>query len=399
MEFFYCLQQNDFIDCYMETERISSMKKIVFYWNMSLLVVIFGILIFVNIKSLNYFVNSDFAAQIVLADIVSKTHKILPGEWNFSTEIHISFATLFATILLWFCERWDICYIVSNILTYIVLMIVGGRLCKKLEMKAPWIFFTLTLFLAPVSYWKLYYYNLGNEYLTYFIYELIYLDLWLQTKRGCEKKDYILFGIWSCFLGSMGMRYALACFAPAVIVECIVFLYRHEQKNCARQEWFNLVCSHLGFLLGLIVNRYVLSIFYTVKRHNRYFVSLEELPDRMAIALQRMLELFGYKEGATLFSGQGIANMFSIVMILAIVFAISYFGNQTIYGNYIKFVVCTNILNVLVLILTCEDENYYNDIRGKYFILALFICIPIMSMCLSELLEKRIIFGGGYLRY
>ena len=83
---------------------IISMKKLVSWWNTGIILVILGMLVIVNIKSLNYFINSDFAAQIILADVINESHSLLPNEWNFSTEIHISFATLFSIFLL--NEMW-----------------------------------------------------------------------------------------------------------------------------------------------------------------------------------------------------------------------------------------------------------------------------------------------------
>ena len=93
----------------------------------------FLLLVFANIRNIDYIINSDFAAQIVLADIIKESNQILPKEWNFSTEIHISFATFFSMFLLHFISSWHICYILSNILTYIVLVLVGYFLCKILD--------------------------------------------------------------------------------------------------------------------------------------------------------------------------------------------------------------------------------------------------------------------------
>lgn len=373
------------------------MKKVLRCWNIGMLLSIFGMLIMVNIRSLNYFVNSDFAAQIILADIINKTHSILPAEWNFSTEIHISFATFFSAILLWLFPKWNTCYIISNILTYIVLITVGGCLCRKLGIRVSWIFFTLALFLAPISYWNLYYYNLGNEYLTYFIYELIYLTLWLQARKYMNRKrDYIFLGIWSCFLGSMGLRYVLACMMPAIFIEGMEYLHKYNEQRCfSARRCFYSVCSYIAFGVGIFINKYVLSVHYTVKNHGRYFVSLEELPDRVSTALQRIVELFGYTEKASLFSKHGIASTLGIALIIVTVLSVVYFWKHEIYGTYTKFVVCANVLNMFVLIFTQEDDNYYNDIRGKYFILGIFLCFPLVSAYLAELLKKSALRGGG----
>ena len=67
-------------------------KNGVLYLTMMLGGVILCCLVYDNLVHLDTRINSDFAAQIVLADIIKDTHQILPAEWNFSTEIHLSFA-------------------------------------------------------------------------------------------------------------------------------------------------------------------------------------------------------------------------------------------------------------------------------------------------------------------
>lgn len=135
---------------------------------------------------------------------------------------------------------------------------------------------------------------------------------------------------------------------------------------------------------------------YTVKGHNRYFKSLEEMPNRLSIVLQRIFELFGYTEGALLFSVQGIINILSFLFIMVIVISLIYFWKSLANDDYIRFVTYANVLNIAILVITCEDENYYNDIRGKYFILVLFLCFPVVSIMISKLLEREKILGGGY---
>ena len=206
------------------------MRKITI-WNGGIFVLMFLLLVFANIRNIDYIINSDFAAQIVLADIIKESNQILPKEWNFSTEIHISFATFFSMFLLHFISSWHICYILSNILTYIVLVLVGYFLCKILDISFSWTLFVIAMFLAPLSYWNMYYYGIGNEYLTYFIYEIVYIILWLQLKKCNKNIISISFVIWSLFLGAMGMRYALACFVPALAVDGMDWLKRYSQQK------------------------------------------------------------------------------------------------------------------------------------------------------------------------
>ncbi len=374
------------------------MKKLVSWWNTGIILVILGMLVIVNIKSLNYFINSDFAAQIILADVINESHSLLPNEWNFSTEIHISFATLFSIFLLNFFSKWNVCYVISNILTYIVLLFSGYYFCRKLKMKNTWIILTLAMFLAPISYWNLYYYTIGNEYLTYFIYEIIYLSLWLQVKDKYRNRDCFVLAVWSFFLGSMGMRYVLTSLAPAILVEIINFVKKYRKKEVYTvKDYLGLCGTYVSFMLGVCLNKYVLLMHYTVKGHNRYFKSLEEMPNRLSIVLQRIFELFGYTEGALLFSVQGIINILSFLFIMVIVISLIYFWKSLANDDYIRFVTYANVLNIAILVITCEDENYYNDIRGKYFILVLFLCFPVVSIMISKLLEREKILGGGVL--
>lgn len=196
----------------------------------------------------------------------------------------------------------------------------------------------------------------------------------------------------------MGMRYVLTSLAPAILVEIINFVKKYRKKEVYTvKDYLGLCGTYVSFMLGVCLNKYVLLMHYTVKGHNRYFKSLEEMPNRLSIVLQRIFELFGYTEGALLFSVQGIINILSFLFIMVIVISLIYFWKSLANDDYIRFVTYANVLNIAILVITCEDENYYNDIRGKYFILVLFLCFPVVSIMISKLLEREKILGGGVL--
>lgn len=363
----------------------------------SFILVLFALLMYENLHNLIYRINSDFAAQIVFADIMRETNSILPLEWNFSTEIHISFASLFSSILLNFFSSWKTCYIISNIISYLILLFLSYKLSKELELE-EWILWSVLLFMAPLAKNDLYYYFIGNEYLTYMIYELIFILLYLSMRKDFYVKNKInwkicmIIGVWSFFLGTMGMRYALSCFAPLLIVEMINFIVDKKENW---QYYTGLVSTLVGGGSGYLVNSLVLCKLYNFQQHQgRYWKSFEVFFERLGIAIQRLIELFGYQGGALIFSAQGIINVLSFIIFGIMMIAFIYCLKQkNIWGNirkiYIEFVFVANILNFLVLIMTCESEDYYNDIRGKYFILAIFLIYPIIYVFISDYIKHN----------
>jgi len=345
-----------------------------------------GCLLYVNIEKINYFINSDFTAQIVLGDLIKETNNLLPREWNFSTELHVSFATLFSSIFLRFVDSWKASYILSNVATYVILVFLSFHLCKLLHIGKGLSLLTAAIFLAPVSEGAIYYYCLGNEYMTYFIYELVFLILWLniqaKTEVSHKKSFFFVWCVWCFFLGGMGTRYAMACFAPALLAD--ILLMKKNKKLYFLQSWYGYVTAVMGFFL----NTRVLARLYIFRSHNgRYFLSLEHLFERLAKSLHAIVSMLGYQNKARLFSWQGIICVIAVLFGIGLLYVIVHYeGKQT---PYYLFVVCAVLLNFFIMIFTQESESPY-EFGGKYFILSIYLIIPmLLNYCGGGLNRKK----------
>ena len=296
-------------------------KNGVLYLTMMLGGVILCCLVYDNLVHLDTRINSDFAAQIVLADIIKDTHQILPAEWNFSTEIHLSFATLFSAVLLNIFSDWTTCYMISNILTYILLAICVLKVCRALEIKDLWAIGIVIGILAPVSEGILYYFHVGNEYMTYAIYQIIFVILWLRIKEKPHiDMGLALYAVWSLFLGMMGFRYVMTCFAPVALIEVYAFC-KGDKKSINMAALFGVGVGGIGILL----NRYILSGIYTVKEHtNRYFKDISDIPERITRSLKSVIALFGYVQNGRLLSWQGMINILSLFLFVICICALVY---------------------------------------------------------------------------
>ncbi len=361
-------------------------KNGVLYLTMMLGGVILCCLVYDNLVHLDTRINSDFAAQIVLADIIKDTHQILPAEWNFSTEIHLSFATLFSAVLLNIFSDWTTCYMISNILTYILLAICVLKVCRALEIKDLWAIGIVIGILAPVSEGILYYFHVGNEYMTYAIYQIIFVILWLRIKEKPHiDMSLALYAVWSLFLGMMGFRYVMTCFAPVALIEVYAFC-KGDKKSINMAALFGVGVGGIGILL----NRYILSGIYTVKEHtNRYFKDISDIPERITRSLKSVIALFGYVQNGRLLSWQGMINILSlflfVICICALVYCIRRSGTLPVrMKDYTYLVLSGVVVDAFIVIFTCEDENPLNDIVGKYFILSIILFGPLIARYISD---------------
>ena len=172
--------------------------------------------------------DSDLAAELILADQLNKEHSILSFDWFYSTELRIVNLQWFYRLgLLIFPHSWTYARAFGMLLFYIVYVVVIMFLGKQIfdQNKEMQVLFAVTL-LSPFGVWYHFYGTYGGYYLLINLLSVLGLVLHIASVKA-KNHGYIVLAICAgCLLafinGIQSVRQIMCFYIPLFMATALI---------------------------------------------------------------------------------------------------------------------------------------------------------------------------------
>ncbi len=309
------------------------------------------VLLFLNVFYLEHWLDSDMAAEMIFSKLLAEQGRwIAPTGWYYSTEFRILYTQLFMAPLFRVLTDWHTIRLLTNLLTYGLLLLSYFYLMKHTGVKKSTCVWAASFLLLPFSETMMLHMHMGNTYMFHVILIFFGLGLFLSVYADLLKKSYgphfcvrfvLLTGL-SLLLGMSGVRYFMSFFAPLLIAVFLLW-YRGEHTKKLREitvtenVWETLKASvqdhaiGMSFLLasfiscaalvGYLINGKVirkLYFFQTYDTTNFVDIYQGDFMNRIQDTLGSLVMLFGYIPGKSVLSLRGLVSICSMVVLILV---------------------------------------------------------------------------------
>ena len=398
------------------------------------------------------YIDSDMAGDVIASKMMLDAHSLFSKDWWYSTGIYMFGASHACMIGLTISpENWIIARSIAAVLL-LLLMIVSYLVVAKImdfDFSESLIFATLTI--CPIGY--LYFefvvfglFYIPNAYLSALLLGAVFITV--KSKDASKIKFaiyYLLIFIIGITAGISGVKFAIFPVGPLVIAAfVIIWIYVHNNpdkiKEYSSKEFkllFSSIAACISFVVGIVLN-------LTVIKNNLSFEIQSYIEwgefsfTNIMKGIFEYLSLFGYQfdnhiwllsretSNISCFSLQGIANLFGIMMAVAIVFSVirlsvrykeldffqqvivliywcSLFAGCVMFNLTRGYDACTQYwapivpLTFLLLQIEITTENYSFRNTKLFFITALVFSISFTSFASVKQFEKTPIHANPQL--
>ncbi len=387
-------------------------EKIKFYVPLGLA---FVLLLAVNILWGQNWIDSDMSAEMVFSDLLGKTgHYIASKDWYYSTEFRILYTQLFFVPLLKIIPSWAAVRIITNMITYVILISSYFFMMKGYEKK--YVSLTSSVLLLPISEAIAQHVQLGNTYMPHLI--LMFFSVGLVRRLEMEEKGnlkalwWILLIILSVICGASGVRYFLIIYAPLLITAFLRAYVKCGIKEGALKNWrvelglfkISMIASAAAFA-GYVYNTIVIRASYNFTTYETLsFATINNgiWYERVASVFGCLLEIFGYIPGGSVLSLRGVVTMVAFVMIFLMYLLVrrtseDVFGGSGALGRddvytvedtgdmfFIHYFVSS--FAIMAFFLTFTDTT----LTPRYFSTCIYMALPVLVIWLGRESEQAV---------
>ena len=329
-------------------------------------------------------VNSDLAAEYLLAKQCFLEKSILPLGWHYSTEIYILGKHLVSAPMFLFTQNLTVIKTLTSLFCTIILFFSCWYLLSKLEIEQLWIkLLACIMVISPFSGLAWYVLAWGTFYIPHVVFSFFYIGLFLELVRqsavqNIKKRTVVLFLGLGFLSGLSTIRYIMNFQFPLALVLVILKVIEKETViSDVRKFWLEdkrVYYSVLGLFaggMGYVFNNVVLQQLYSFSEWNT--IAFCKLGTVTFLDIFRaILQNTGFIEGVSVFTPSGIINLLVYVCLLVFVvfiikvlkveaqenrkililfFASSFFFNIFVYLNT-EFIP-RYLVNILIFIMPC----------------------------------------------
>ncbi|MFI3237877.1 MAG: hypothetical protein R3Y47_07580 [Lachnospiraceae bacterium] len=315
--------------------------------NMYKLILLIIIIILVIIQLLwgEKVLDSDMAAEMILAELLHEEGKFaLTTNWYYTTEIRILYLQLVMAPLFNLFSDWRIIRMLTNIAFYFAMLLSYYYMCRQLRINKKYIYLTAMGILIPTSSM---YFNImlhGSYYAPYVVTIFIVFGLYLHsvslmiTKKKFFVPILLLFSIISFVSGLSGIRFLMSLYLPLSITAFIMLLKSTSMQKCRdlfscenlknmlfSQEIYYIYIAVYGTFLagvGYLYNSFFLSGKYQLYSYEeKTFITITggDLIERFQNTIGALLGCVGYIENVNIISTEGILVLIVILFIMCVV--------------------------------------------------------------------------------
>lgn len=282
-----------------------------------------------------WILDSDLAAEMVLADKLNKEHSILSTDWFYSTELRVFHSQWFYRLgLLFFPDNWHRARVVAVALMFVLFaaLLIWFSKMIGLEKYGIW---CAAFMMWPFGSWYLVYGIFGTYYIIYMLFSLSVIGILMKlvsgSLGGCmgNGRGRLLLYVAGVFIsfasGLNGIRQLLVFFVP-LLAGLVLFVYfdAREKKTTSVRE-MRIACGKelgmfaAGFLFtvcnvaGYLINLFILSKKYDFRGYGDIEWAWEPINSLYDVWFD-FLRLYGFQRVGKLVSFQGIASALGLIL-------------------------------------------------------------------------------------
>lgn len=369
------------------------------------------LLIFLNLFYQDHWLDSDMAAEMIFSRLLAGSgHLFGTTDWYYSTEFRVLYTQLIMTPLFWISDNWHLIRLVTNVVTYVLMLVSYFYMMRPLKVEVHWTALTGILLLLPFSETMITHMQMGNTYMPHVILLFFFFGMFL---RLAEREDYgrirraeisLFYVLLGVVCGVSGVRYLLAMQCPLMIAS-LFYLMGSEEFQLFRSQfgvnqnsrgywkriWKSERAAYLryGFLgvlaggAGYCINVLWVSqeyVFQTYERTNFIAVYQGILWERVQNALGSLLMLFGYIPEKGFLSLRGLVTLLSFAMIGIFLYCgVRMYKKSRGQRFFVMlFLAVALALNVFVFVFTTST------MVPRYYITILIFAIPALAFYLES---------------
>lgn len=341
-----------------------------------------------------WLVDSDLAAEMVLANKLNEEHSILSTDWFYSTELRVFHSQWFYRLgLLVFPDNWHCARILSAVLMLALFALVLVWFSQKagLENYGIW---CAAFMMWPFCDWYLVYGIFGTYYLIYILFSLSIFSILMKlaandlSDRENLKQDmrkykakirhlmlYITGALLSFASGLNGIKQLMVFFVPLLAALILLVYFDAREKNVFTFSELKTTCSKtLGMLIfgllftlcsavGYLINSFILSKKYSFQEYGDIIWTSDS--DRSLFDVWfDFLKLYGFQKDVKLISFEGLAAALGLMLGAAVLISIirlcqRYRTLKTGTKLLVLLTISTLLINGLVFSLADIDYKVY----------------------------------------
>jgi len=285
-----------------------------------LLLIVFVFNIYVLWTTAHHLIDSDSASELVLAEHLNETGRILSTDWYYSTELRVVNTQLVFAPLFSLFSDWQMVRFVGSVLFEIILVASYGFLIRQAGLGFSAFCIGGALLLSPMSV------KYGEVVLAHsyyvphiaigFLMGGLLLGV-LKSMQQNRKRWMAWYAIWLLILAFTsalgGFRQVAATHASLVLLATIWMHRAHDEQRGCEAFWMMLWAS-IAFVAGacgLLVNTALHQVF-TFLDHSDVQMSVISA-EKLLFMVGDFLQLFGCQEQVLLVSKTGILSMMGAV--------------------------------------------------------------------------------------
>lgn len=396
------------------------MRRRIFYIPLGLA---FFVLCFLNIFYHDQWLDSDMAAEMIFSRLLAKEgHILATRNWYYSTEFRVLYTQVIMTPLFYLTNSWHFIRAITNIVTYVLMLISYFYMMRPLKVDKRWVALTGTILLLPFSETMMTHMQMGNTYMPHVIIAFLYFGMFLRLAEGKKyrrwrKIEIMLFYVLLAIVcGISGVRYLLAMQCPLVLA-AFLYLLKSDEFGVLREQFgvsrdaktsLRRICSceqakYLYYsLLGLAasvagygVNVLWVSrnyIFQTYGTTNFIAVYQGIFWERVQNAFGSLLMLFGYIPEKSFLSLRGLVTIIAFIMLVVYCSCVVRVYHKSNGQKFFVtlFVAVAFALNLFVFVFT------NSTMVPRYYITILIFAFPVLAFFLEgkeKVFDKFAIIG------
>ncbi|MCM1468095.1 MAG: hypothetical protein NC086_08100 [Alistipes sp.] len=346
-------------------------------------------------------INSDMAAELILAKELLREHKLFTKNWFYSTEVRVVYTQLISMVLFLFMRSWSMVRAVMNLICSVLMVVSYLYMVKPLGINKKTAYLSTSLLLIPFSTDFISIMQVGNSYMPHVIFCFLGMGLALRLFDEIKIKNICFYMLVMVICGVSGIRYALVLTLPllaAALLVCEEEAYREKRtvfsKALLKDRRVRIALTGLlGYLAGYLVNGLYFGRYYFVEKYDSLAMTDFHVGDNnynilehLSRAITDIFRLFGYVDGVGVLSFSGIQSMAAICLVAALLymFWIVYRGKEEEKVRFFKF------FTLMVLIMNVAVFIFINSMSGvRYFILIYVFYIPLIALYFEKYSQKH----------
>lgn len=330
-----------------------------------------------------WIIDSDLAAEMVLANMLNNERNIISPNWFYSTELRVFNLQWFYRIgLLVFPNNWTYARAFAMAIFLIVVAAAWMFLMNacKLGKYGVW---AAAFAIWPFGFRHHFLSTYGGYYFVFHIFSLAILGIIaLLGSREYTKSKKILLILAGCALsfgsGLNGARQTMAFFVPVCIMAVtMVFIDIRKESITNWEELKSKKSEKLKYLtysylfaaanvIGYYINTHILYRIYTFQIQNEIEWQVNhdtEIPD----VFIDFIQLFGFREAVDVFSFDGIASALGFAVGIFIIYSmIRLIKNYSLLNQCEQMILVMSIMSIIVMgMIFCYMDHQYLD---KYWL-------------------------------